>query len=89
MQITAKLRDEIAMSLPNLGWEEVLQIAKESDVSTDTVYRYWRRIHGRATGKIPTHNNVVIALAELAAKRAAEARAKDERLKKSMEQLSA
>lgn len=89
MQITGKLRNEIALALPKLGLEEATTIANECHCSMDTVYREWRKIHGRVPGKILATNNVVVALAELAAKRTAEAKALDKRLKKSMRQLSA
>lgn len=89
MQITEKLRSEIALALPKLGLEEANEIARQCGYSNDTVYREWRKIHGRVAGKSLVSNPVVVALAELAAKRTAEAKALDKRLKKSMRQLSA
>lgn len=89
MQITEKLRNEIALALPKLGLEEANNIARECNCSNDTVYREWRKIHGRVAGKSLASNLVVIALAELAAKRSTEARLLEKRLKKSMQQLSA
>jgi len=89
MQITEKHRNEIAVSLPKLGTHEVNAIAADCHCSTDTVYREWRKIHGRESGIIRTDNPVVISLAELAVARKKEAKLLAKRLRKSMQQLSA
>ena len=89
MQITENLRKEIAASLPKLGVEEATAIAKECLCSIDTVYREWRKIHGRAPGKSMANNSIVVMLSELAAARKAQAEKLNKRLKKSMKQLSA
>lgn len=89
MQITEHLRKEIAASLPKLGVEDASAIAKLCLCSFDTVYREWRKIHGRCPGKSMADNAVVVSLSELAASRKAEAEKLSKRLKKSMKQLSA
>jgi hypothetical protein len=89
MQITEKLRTEIALALPNLGFAEATEIAKDCLCSHDTVYREWRKIHGREKGKSLASNPVVVSLAELAAKRKAETKKLTKRMAKSMKQLSA
>lgn len=89
MQITEKHRTEIALSLQELGHEEAKRIAEECHCSRDTVYREWRKIHGREAGPIRINNPVVVALAELAAQRKAESQSLNKRMQKSMKQLSA
>lgn len=88
MQITEKLRQEIALSLPRLGLTEAHQIATECMCSIDTVYREWRKVHGRTPGKSLANNPVVISLTELAVKRRAKQQKLDKRMQKSMQQLS-
>ncbi len=89
MQITEKVRHEIVLSLPRLGLKEANEIATACQCSNDTVYREWRKIHGRTSGKSNAENPVVISLIELAARRKAEVKELKKRLRKSMQQLSA
>lgn len=89
MQITEKLRTEIALSLPKLGISEAEKIKKETGLSTDTVYREWRKIMGREKGKTMMDHPVVMALAELAISRKEEKKAVDKRISRITKQLSA
>jgi hypothetical protein len=64
MQITEKLCNGIALSIPSLTLDEARAIAKDTDVSYESVYRYLREIRA---GKLTFRNEkVVLALAKLA-----------------------
>ncbi len=85
MQITEKLRNAIATSLPEIGTQECKRIAKECHVSTDTVYRQWRKIKNSETVFV---NAVTLALGELAARKKKEATVNHKRLLAIEKQMS-
>ena len=89
MQITEKLRSEIALVLQDLGREEVDRIADKCQCSIDTVYRLWRRIQLREEGRVLVTHPVVLELAELAVARKRENKTTTKRIDKIMKQLSA
>ncbi len=89
MQITEKLRTEIALCLPILGLSEANRIARECGCSNDTVYREWRKIRGVTPGRTSMDNPVVLAIAELAVQRRRETKERAKRSDKIIRQLSA
>lgn len=89
MQITEKLRNEIALALPKLGFKEAEKIKTDTGKSTDTVYREWRKIMKSENGKTEMNHPVVMALAELAVRRKEEKKSVDKRISRFTKQLSA
>jgi DNA-binding CsgD family transcriptional regulator len=85
MQITEKLRHEILFAMRELPDKEAEQIALINGVSKMTVYRYWKRLK---TEDVEV-NNIVLAIASLAASRKPAALKKQKKLNKIMKQLSA
>jgi hypothetical protein len=89
MQITEEIRNEITLSLPSLGLDEVNRIAKECGCSIDTVYREWRKIKKTEDGPSFLENPVVMALVKLAVKRKRKNKKAIEGAAKIIKQLSA
>lgn len=87
MQVTEKLRNEIALSIPKLTLEQADKIAAKTGLSVDTVYRTLRIIRGRESGT--PNEDVLLALGELAIQFQKSIRGKHKRLAKIQKQLSA
>ena len=88
MKVTEKTRNEIAMSLGTLSIKDAEVIAAKTGKSMETVYLRLKQL--RTPGfKIDPEEDVALALIELAASRKPTKAAKEERFKKSMQQLSA
>lgn len=66
MQITEKLRHDILFALPELSGKQVKKIARYAKVSEPTVWRNWRRLRSNEPIDV---NPVILAIAELAAKK--------------------
>ncbi len=88
MQITEKTRSEIALAIGRLAIQEAEKIAVKVNCSMDTIYREWKKMR-TAGSSLKSENEIVVALAELAAIRQTEKSNLANRFNKSIKKLSA